>query len=41
LTGSTWTTVALSVPVVAFFLRQNWWRQKIALGLEIDVGDPT
>jgi hypothetical protein len=24
--------IVVMVPVVAFFLRQNWWRQKIALG---------
>src|SRR6266576_219139 len=29
--------IVVMVPVVAFFLRQNWWRQKIALGLAIAV----
>ncbi len=29
--------IIVMVPVVAFFLRQNWWRQKIALGLAIAV----
>jgi hypothetical protein len=29
-----WLTVFVAmVPVAAFFLRQNWWQQKIALGL--------
>jgi hypothetical protein len=31
------TAIIVMVPVVAFFLRQNWWRQKIALGLAIAV----
>jgi hypothetical protein len=29
--------IVVMVPVVAFFFRQNWWRQKIALGLAIAV----
>src|SRR5438309_3007271 len=29
--------IVVMVPVVAFFLRQNWWRQKIALGFAIAV----
>jgi hypothetical protein len=27
------TAIVVMVPLAAFFLRQNWWRQKIALGL--------
>ena len=27
------TAVVTMVPIAGFFLRQNWWRQKIALGL--------
>ena len=29
--------IVVMVPVTAFFFRQNWWRQKIALGLAIAV----